>query len=211
MRRSPRLRVVLLWAVCVLLMSGQAARGAEPPGQRWGLPESSDLYAIRAPYIFYHNVGLLQLLITNVGVIGNPSFVDSYGAGWRGGEYLYAGSLWVGAIASDNLPYVSTGAYEFEFRPSLDVVDTIYPAYEGIIHGNRPGFSVRPDDDGDGLVDEDFHNGKDDDGDGLIDEDYAAVSQQMFSCEYWDYTDRILDWGDGQGPNLIVDDGGDAR
>ena len=28
--------------------------------------------------------------------------------------------------------------------------------------------------------------------------------------EYWDYTDRILDWGRRGGPNLIVDDGGDA-
>ena len=28
--------------------------------------------------------------------------------------------------------------------------------------------------------------------------------------EYWDYTDRILDWGKGLGPNMIVDDGGDA-
>jgi adenosylhomocysteinase len=28
--------------------------------------------------------------------------------------------------------------------------------------------------------------------------------------EYWDYTDRILDWGTGPGPNMIVDDGGDA-
>jgi adenosylhomocysteinase len=29
-------------------------------------------------------------------------------------------------------------------------------------------------------------------------------------AEYWEYTDRILDWGDGQGPNMILDDGGDA-
>lgn len=28
--------------------------------------------------------------------------------------------------------------------------------------------------------------------------------------EYWAYTDRILDWGKGKGPNLILDDGGDA-
>ena len=28
--------------------------------------------------------------------------------------------------------------------------------------------------------------------------------------EYWTYTDRILDWGNGQGPNMILDDGGDA-
>ena len=28
--------------------------------------------------------------------------------------------------------------------------------------------------------------------------------------EYWQYTDRILDWGHGRGPNMILDDGGDA-
>jgi adenosylhomocysteinase len=28
--------------------------------------------------------------------------------------------------------------------------------------------------------------------------------------EYWEYTDRILDWGNGLGPNVILDDGGDA-
>ncbi|MGI8512077.1 MAG: adenosylhomocysteinase [Solirubrobacteraceae bacterium] len=28
--------------------------------------------------------------------------------------------------------------------------------------------------------------------------------------EYWWCTERALDWGDGQGPNMILDDGGDA-
>ena len=28
--------------------------------------------------------------------------------------------------------------------------------------------------------------------------------------EYWAYVDRIFDWGDGTGPNMILDDGGDA-
>ncbi len=28
--------------------------------------------------------------------------------------------------------------------------------------------------------------------------------------EYWEFVDRTLDWGNGQGPNLILDDGGDA-
>jgi adenosylhomocysteinase len=28
--------------------------------------------------------------------------------------------------------------------------------------------------------------------------------------DYWDYTRRILEWGDGGTPNLILDDGGDA-
>ena len=28
--------------------------------------------------------------------------------------------------------------------------------------------------------------------------------------EYWEYTDRILDWGENEYPNMILDDGGDA-
>ena len=28
--------------------------------------------------------------------------------------------------------------------------------------------------------------------------------------EYWEYTRRILEWGDGGEPNMILDDGGDA-
>ena len=28
--------------------------------------------------------------------------------------------------------------------------------------------------------------------------------------EYWDYVDRIFDWGDGETANMILDDGGDA-
>ncbi len=28
--------------------------------------------------------------------------------------------------------------------------------------------------------------------------------------EYWDYTDRMMDWPGGQTPNMILDDGGDA-
>ncbi len=28
--------------------------------------------------------------------------------------------------------------------------------------------------------------------------------------EYWDYTHRIFDWADGDSPNMILDDGGDA-
>jgi adenosylhomocysteinase len=44
----------------------------------------------------------------------------------------------------------------------------------------------------------------------------AATGTPVFAVkgetleEYWGYTDRILDWGNGMGPNVIVDDGGDA-
>lgn len=179
---------------CATLAFSQAAQAEEEynpygtPGGKYG--GAHPLFTISEPNIFYHNVGLLELFVSNIGRVGNGQLnLDGVSAGWRGGEYLYIGAMWIGAIASDNLAYVSTGGYEFELLPTLDPVDTIYPAYEGVAGGNRPGFSAQPDDDGDGLVDEEFLNGKDDDGDGRIDEDFAAASQQMFSCEYWDYTD----------------------
>jgi hypothetical protein len=149
------------------------------------------LYAIAAPNIFYHNVGLLEIMVTNIGQIGPGNFINTHGAAWRGGEYLFAASLWIGAIASDNLAYVSTGAYETELLPSTDPIDNIYTTFEGSIGGDRAGFSsTGGDDDNDGLIDEDYLNGRDDDNDGFIDEDYGAISQQMFCCEYWDYTQR---------------------
>jgi hypothetical protein len=145
----------------------------------------SSVYAIREPNIFTHNVGLLSLQITNIGIIGNP-FIDDLSAGWRGGEYLFLAGLWVGAIGEDAEPHVST-AVPVELRPALLPIDTIYESFEGIRGGARPGF-FNGDDDGDNLLDEDFHNGKDDDGDGQIDEDYASIGQQMYSCEYRDDT-----------------------
>ena len=44
----------------------------------------------------------------------------------------------------------------------------------------------------------------------------AAAGMPVFAFkgetlkEYWDYTRRIFEWGDGGTPNLILDDGGDA-
>src|SRR6185503_5520589 len=53
----------------------------------------------------------------------------------------------------------------------LDQVADVREAYEGVPGGNRViSSSVNPDDDGDGLCDEDF----------------AATGQQMFSAEYYD-------------------------
>jgi len=37
---------------------------------------------------------------------------------------------------------------------------------------------------------------------------FAYKGESM--SEYWEYTDKALDWGNGKGPDLIVDDGGDA-
>ncbi len=184
---SSKVVLALLAALVLVVALPVEAKGPITP-----IEEVLPVYALRPPYLFRHNVGLLELAITNVGVIGNP-WVDQTSAGWRGGEYLYVAAMWIGAVASDNLAYVSTGAFETELRPSLDPVDIIYMNYEGCPGGNRPGFSPnRGDDDLDGLIDEDWPNGKDDDGDGLIDEDFSGISQQMFTCEYWDYTEEAI-------------------
>jgi hypothetical protein len=173
-----------------------AASGLAEPESKWSRyfeqdPARADLYAMRPPDLFYHNAGLLRVMVTNVGVIGNPQeTVETFGAGWKSGEYLHKIELWVGAVTPEEEACVSTG---FEFRPSLDPIDTIYATFEGASGGDRAGFShTLGDDDGDGEVDEDFLNGKDDDGDGRIDEDYAAISQQMLSCEFWDYTEEAM-------------------
>ena len=194
--------VVLL--VGVLIGLGAQAAGAhmniEPPMAYGRVP--ADLYALRKPYIFTHNVGLLTLQVTNVGIIGNP-FNDDFSAGWRGGEYLWASGLWIGAIGSDSEPHVST-AIPFELRPELDPKWTIYESFEGIKGGMRLGEADprAADDDGDGyvgntlvhpeLVDEDFQDGLDNDGDGKVDEDFAAIGQQMFSCIYKDNTPEAV-------------------
>ena len=36
-----------------------------------------------------------------------------------------------------------------------------------------------------------------------------AIKEESLE-DYWAYTDKILDWGNGKGPNIILDDGGDA-
>jgi len=142
-----------------------------------------------------HNVGELQMHVGNWGQFGSwPGsafpFSEAPSAQWPAGsgvEYLYTSGLWVGAIKS-GVPAVSTAAYAFELRPTQDPLDIMYRAAEGSSGGNRQP-SNAADDDKDGQIDEDWLNGWDDDGDGLIDEDYAAVSKQMYSCQYLDNTD----------------------
>jgi hypothetical protein len=139
-----------------------------------------------------HNVGELQMHVGNWGQFGswpgsNLTFSEAPSAQWPAGsgvEYLFVAGLWVGALKA-GVPAVSTSAYQFEFRPSQDTRDIMYRASEGARGGNRKP-SNGADDDRDGKTDEDWLNGYDDDGDGAIDEDYAAVSKQMFSCQYTD-------------------------
>jgi hypothetical protein len=162
---------------------------------------------------FVHNVGRLQLQVSNYGVTGNPFYgrISSVpGAEWppgSGNDYIYAAGLWIGAVDASGIPHVTTAIgrtqFDFEMSPTLvprnpcaplptDRIADVRESYEGIPGGNRViSASVNPDDDGDGLVDEDFPNGEDDDGDGRCDEDYAAIGQQMLAAEYYDNTENV--------------------
>ena len=141
-----------------------------------------------------HNVGELQMHLGNWGAFGsypgsaNP-FADQPSAQWPAGsgvEYLFAAGLWIGAIKS-GVPAVTTSAFAAEFRPNQsEPRDIVYRTAEGQRGGSRAP-SLTADDDRDGEVDEDWLNGFDDDGDGLVDEDFAAISKQMFACQYTDF------------------------
>ncbi|MDD3642178.1 MAG: hypothetical protein PHQ19_01755 [Candidatus Krumholzibacteria bacterium] len=140
-----------------------------------------------------HNVGNLQMHVCNWGCFGsypasNWPTAEYPSAQWHansGTEYLFIAGLWFGA-KKGGIPVVSTSAYQIEFRPGgLEAPEQkIYRAFEGIQGGSR--LPSPPDDDKDGLVDEDWHNGVDDDGDGKIDEDFAAIGKQMFTCWFTD-------------------------
>ena len=177
--------------LAVLFPAASAQDRQERPGL-W--PEGKDPGPQRTITLdgkYVHNVGDLQMNVTNWGFLGSlPGsrypMSDSPSAQWPAGsgvEYLYAAGLWVGALLNGN-PVVSTGYPETEFYPTTDPRDVIYRASEGDPHG--ASWPSWPDDDGDGLFDEDWLNGIDDDGDGLIDEDFAARGTQMFSCWYTD-------------------------
>jgi hypothetical protein len=145
-----------------------------------------------------HDVGNLHLHVPNWGILGSMpgsgmTFQNAPSAEWpaeSGVEHLYVAGLWVGAMKG-GVPAVSTSAYEAEFRPTIDPLDVVYYAAEGDPGGTRlpdPG----ADDDTDGMIDEEWLDGRDNDADGSIDEDFAAVSDQMLSCWYTDTDSEIF-------------------
>ena len=153
---------------------------------------------------FVMNVGEAQVNITNAGIIGSaystPSNMsDAPSCQWPAGsgdEYLYVAGLWVGSVVLGER-LVSQGVYAQEFMPLDDDLEaTIYEAIGASLirpAGNTDASGRRapmpsPDDDGDGLVDEETLNGYDDDDDGLIDEDFGQIGNQMFVLTNYDNT-----------------------
>ena len=161
------LRRVLGVAAGIVLFGGTVA-WHDPPND--GSGPSSDSRnqphrTFRLDGRYVHNVGRLQLQITNIGETGNqnnPGRTTVPSAEWPAGsghDYLYAAGVWVGAIDASGIPHVSTALYEREFSPEviptnpcaplpLDQIPDVREAYEGIPGGNRViSSSVDPDDD----------------------------------------------------------------
>jgi hypothetical protein len=178
--------------LCVITTSAGTAHS--DPADRAAHLDDKITVLQRGPAIdgrFVHNVGNLQMNVTNWGFFGSlPKsrypMADQPSAQWPAGsgvEYLYAAGIWIGALVQ-GIPCVSTGYPETEFYPPRDPRGEVYRSAEGIIGGDRsPG---QADDDKDGLLDEDWLNGWDDDMDGRIDEDFQAIGKQMFSTSYTD-------------------------
>ena len=177
-----------LWALVFLFAAGAWAL---PPGGEASSPpqtgkDAQGIFVLDGSFV--HNIGQLQLNITNWGLIGSlpdarTTYSDSPSAMWPAGsgvDYLYGAGLWVGAVVN-GAPLVSTGYPQTELAPSNRVVDTIYRMVEGEPHGLRYP-NGDGDDDGDGKFDEDPKDGVDNDGDGQVDEDYAAIGDQHFRC-----------------------------
>jgi hypothetical protein len=134
-------------------------------------------------------------LIGSQYTLGLPYSRSSSGE-WPGGsghEYLWGAGLWVGAKISGEIG-VTTGQPERELRPGDDLRDTIYEAKNARVTRPWPqdvatGWRLpdsRFNDDRDLAFDEDILNGLDDDGDGLIDEDFGQIGDQMFTCTMHD-------------------------
>ncbi|MEJ2720488.1 MAG: hypothetical protein P8181_05030 [bacterium] len=179
---------VFLCTVLVLPIASNANRpnGVEPNRAPAG-PESPLVLDGRN----VHNIGELGTNMTNWGMVGSMPgsgmyFQNEPSAEWplgSGVQHLYSAGIWVGAIRSEG-PAVSTSAYTFEFRPTVDPIDVMYHTAVGAPGGNRYP-SPNADDDGDGRVDEDWLNGRDDD---------LAVGTRTISRRPLRYTPITIPW-----------------
>jgi hypothetical protein len=199
-RQQPFVGILVAAGVVLSGLAGSASaeyHGAEP----LDLPDTkgfSGVFALDGEFV--HNVGELQMNITNWVLIGSrpgtgTAFSESPSAMWPAGsgvEYLWAAGLWVGAI-KNGVPLVTTGQFTTEMLASPDdPLDTVWTTYQGAPGGKRypdPG----EDDDGDGQINEDPINGRDDDNDNQIDEDFGAISNQMFRCTMRDNTALVIE------------------
>ncbi|HPF71543.1 MAG TPA: hypothetical protein PLQ13_12785, partial [Candidatus Krumholzibacteria bacterium] len=118
-----------------------------------------------------------------------------------GNEYLWGAGIWIGGVVLGER-LVSQGGWGSEIYPLDEIEATIYEAVgtklmrpAGNIDASgrrRPMPSPNDDDDvdenGAPRIDEEILNGHDDDGDGLIDEDFGQIGNQMMVLTQYDNT-----------------------
>jgi len=111
---------------------------------------------------------------------------------WTGGKSVFLdGGFFVTAVGENGRLQLLAATAQVESKsakPAGGEVNRLEHlgygcCWEGNEGGNRAP-TVNPDDDGDGLTDEDTFDGIDNDGDGLVDEDFAAIGDEMVVLEY---------------------------
>src|SRR4051812_967578 len=116
-------RRVALAATGFVLWAGVCAFHEMPQNQNYDPRTFKG--TLRVDGKFVHNVGRLQLQVTNLGETGNqdnPRRTTVPSAEWpagSGNDYLFAAGLWIGAIDASGIPHVTTATYEREFSPDL--------------------------------------------------------------------------------------------
>jgi hypothetical protein len=200
------LRRVLGACFLILMVCTASTVAARPNKNAPPMPELPPNGAFITDGSYVMNVGEVQINITNWGLIGSTpgrarSWANAPSCQWPAGsgiEYLWSAGLWVGGVVlGERLVTMNGEAYP---KPN-DVAATIYEAIGGNIMrptGNTDASGARapepgPDDDEDGLVDEETLNGYDDDGDGLIDEDFGQIGNQMMVCTMYDNTAQVIE------------------
>jgi hypothetical protein len=184
-----------LGAALLLLLTGPALASPTPgakPGAH-GVDALPDIFGPGAVL----RAGDVRMKVTNFGFVGNvfPNLSSDPSGQWpdsSGVTYLNGIALAVGAVDfAGSADHPRRASFFTNWRPAtLDAVDRIYSSYDGMTNGAR---FVNDDNDHDSptlepRVDEDFLDGRDNDGDGLIDEDFGALGDEMFSCVLRDDT-----------------------
>lgn len=103
---------------------------------------------------------------------------------WTEGRSLFdKGGFVVIAKGKSGVPRVIANSAEGKLLSLQGEASTSITCCEGMKGGNRAP-SLNPDDDSDGKINEDRLDGIDNDGDGLVDEDFAAIGDEMVVGEF---------------------------
>jgi len=163
-----------------LLLASQVS--SEPSTERNDPPSPQSAAAQSVPSALERNGDVLSVDPGRVSFEFSPTG-RWYRFGPKEGRALIGGGGFLVLVrGADNkvVSVVDTRAGGLHVLPGVRGLGKVH---EGIENGRRYP-SSRPNDDGDGAVDEDRLDGKDNDSDGRIDEDFAAIGDEMVVTAY---------------------------